>query len=155
MYEWASQSCPQRASANHSGSGAQHLPAHSVVLRSSTKAQDPEQQTSSWRLQYPATPTVYPRTQKHAGCGGDTNPPERGKHCETERSTALISLILTSVSTEAMVPGRKLRPLLPLTSYLLIRNQKRHTLDWKLQRCFVTNKNSNFMRHWCVVTNFN
>lgn len=31
---------PQRARTNHSGSGAQHLPAHSIALRSSTKARD-------------------------------------------------------------------------------------------------------------------
>uniref|UniRef100_A0A3B3DQG2 Sjogren syndrome nuclear autoantigen 1 n=1 Tax=Oryzias melastigma TaxID=30732 RepID=A0A3B3DQG2_ORYME len=30
----------QRASSDHSGYGAQHLPAHSVALRSSTKAED-------------------------------------------------------------------------------------------------------------------
>lgn len=49
---------PQRARIYHSGSGAQHLPAHSIALRSSTKARDSKLAAHNLRQEHISTPII-------------------------------------------------------------------------------------------------
>lgn len=58
MYERTPEYRSQRARTNHSCSGAQHLPAHSIALRSSTKARDSRLAASNLRLNHTSTPSI-------------------------------------------------------------------------------------------------
>lgn len=58
MNDQTPEQSPQRARTNHSGSGAQHLPAHSIALRSSTKARDSRLAADNLRQKDTSTPTI-------------------------------------------------------------------------------------------------
>ncbi|KAM3599269.1 uncharacterized protein V6R79_002851 [Siganus canaliculatus] len=58
MNDQAPEQSSQRARTFHSGSGAQHLPAHSIALRSSTKARDSRLAAGNFRLYDTSTPTI-------------------------------------------------------------------------------------------------
>lgn len=62
MYDRAPEKNLQRTRMGYSGSGAQHLPAHSVALRSSTKAKDSRLAAGNSRQTDSTTPTIRPFT---------------------------------------------------------------------------------------------
>lgn len=75
MHEQTPGQSRQGARARHSGSGAQHLPAHSIALRSSTKQETPDWQRAICEEK---APTVTPSARiPPEGCGlrGPDNAP--------------------------------------------------------------------------------
>lgn len=71
MYEQTPQQCTQRARTDHSDSGAQHLPAHSIALRSSTKARDSRLAAGNLRQNDTGTPTIRPFTRRVLAPGAE------------------------------------------------------------------------------------
>lgn len=111
MYNQTPAQSEQRACTEYSFSGAQHLPAHSVALRSSTKAKDSKAGSGQFdaNRQFDTGGSAAHRGLVHRS-GQNIFSVERKTGQKENKLGAEKAHTLTSVPTEAMVPGRKLRP---------------------------------------------
>lgn len=82
----------QRARTYHPGSGAQHLPAHSITLRSSTKARDSETSTGECETKRHIDTGNKPVWWGVFGCRDIPLSPRYGKQWGSKTSLAHIKL---------------------------------------------------------------
>lgn len=91
MYDQTPETNLQRTRMGDSGSGAQHLPAHSVALRSSTKAEDSRLAAGNSRQTDTLTPTIHPHATGVQTYGAK-DIFQGVENCESKTSLALITL---------------------------------------------------------------